>query len=60
MRRDEDKTRERLIEELASLRQRVTESEASAAERKRVEEALQESEQKYRTMSTRWKRATMS
>ena len=46
---DEDKTREQLLSELAGLRQRVAELEKLETERKRMEEALRESEQKYRT-----------
>ena len=36
---DEDKTKEQLISELAEMRQRVAELEASERERKRMEEA---------------------
>ncbi len=43
---DEGKTKEQLINELATCRQRVAELKASEAERKRVEEALQESEKR--------------
>jgi len=39
-----DKTKEQLIQELKALRRRVTELEKLEAERKRVEEALRESE----------------
>jgi len=42
------KTKEQLLNELAELRQRVAELEASEAERRRVEEALRESEERYR------------
>jgi signal transduction histidine kinase len=42
--KDEDKTKEQLINELAELRQRTTELEASETERKRAEQALRESE----------------
>jgi len=42
--KDKDKTKEQLINELAELRQRIAELEASETERKRAEEALQESE----------------
>ena len=38
--RDEDKTKEKLIDELTQLRQRITELEASESERRRAEEAL--------------------
>lgn len=40
--RDEDKTKERLIDELAELRRRNAELEALEIERKQMEEALQE------------------
>jgi prefoldin subunit 5 len=45
--RDTDKTKEQLISELAEIRQRVAELEASETERQRVEEELEESEEKY-------------
>lgn len=48
--RDKEKTKERLINQLTGLRQRVAELEASEAKRRRVEEALRESEEKYRTL----------
>ena len=48
---DEDKTRESLIEELGELRQRVAELEASETKRKRAEEALRDSEEKYRPLA---------
>ena len=35
--RDEDKTKEQLVNELAELRQRITELEALETERKRAE-----------------------
>ncbi len=41
-------TKEQLMQELAELRQRVAEIEKSEPERQRVEEALRESEKKYR------------
>ena len=46
----EDRTREQLIEKLEELRRRNAELEASEIERKRMEEALQESEEKYRAL----------
>jgi len=42
-----DKTKEQLMNELAELRQRVAELEASEAERKQAEEALRISEEKF-------------
>ncbi len=48
--KDQGKTQERLINELAELRQRVAELEAADTEQVRAERALQESEEKYRTM----------
>ena len=44
--RDGDKTKEQLVEELLELRRRNTELEASEVERKKVEEALRQSEEK--------------
>ncbi len=46
--RDEDKSKEQLLSELRALRQRVAESEKDQANRKRVEKALRESEEKFR------------
>jgi PAS domain S-box-containing protein len=45
---DEDKTKEQLINELVELRRRVTELETLETEHKRAEEALRESEEKFR------------
>jgi len=45
---DTYKTREQLIDELAGLRQRIAELEAPETGRKQAEEALRESEEKYR------------
>jgi len=47
---DENKTKEQLIYELAAMRQKVAEIEKIENERKRVQEALQESEERYRTI----------
>jgi two-component system cell cycle sensor histidine kinase/response regulator CckA len=47
----EDKTKEQLINELTELRRRVTESGALEECRKRVEEALHESEERYRRIT---------
>lgn len=51
--KDEGKTKEQLIEELSELRQRIADLEASETERKRAEEVLRESEQKYRNLVER-------
>ena len=48
--KDERKTKKLLIAELAELRQRVSELENSEPMHKRAEEALRESEEKYRTL----------
>ena len=47
---DEDKTKEQLIDELATLRQRVAELENRMADRRVVEEALKESEERFRVI----------
>jgi PAS domain S-box-containing protein len=46
--KDQTKTKEHLVKELADCRQRVTELEVSEAEHKRAEEALRKSEERYR------------
>jgi PAS domain S-box-containing protein len=48
--KDQSKTKQVLIQELASLRQRIQELEYSESERKRAEDALRESEEKYRAI----------
>ena len=48
--KDARRTKEQLMNELAKMRQRIAELEASETERKRAEEALRESEEKYRTL----------
>ena len=48
--KDQDKTREQLINELAEMRQRIAELEASETERKRTGEALRESEERFRDL----------
>ena len=48
--KDERKTKEQLINELAELRQRIAELEALETERRRAEEALRESEERHRTL----------
>ncbi len=45
---DSSKTKQVLIQELACLKQRITDLERSESARKRAEEALRESEEKYR------------
>ena len=47
---DADKTPTQLSEELATLRQRVAECEALAAEQQRAAEALRQSEERYRSL----------
>ncbi|MBA7674965.1 hypothetical protein ES703_83193 [subsurface metagenome] len=49
--KDEDKTKEQLINELEELRQRVTELETSETGHKKVEKALRESEEYYRRIT---------
>jgi PAS domain S-box-containing protein len=48
--KDQSKTKQALIHELASLRQRIAELEQSESDRKGMEEALRQSEDKYRTI----------
>jgi PAS domain S-box-containing protein len=48
--KDEDKTKEQLIDELLQLRQRITELEKSETKRKEAAEALRDSDEKYRTL----------
>jgi len=47
---DNRKTKEQLIQELEDLRRRIAELEKSETERKQVDEALRESEEKFRTI----------
>jgi len=47
---DSDKTKEQLINELEEMRQGITKLEASEAERKKTEEKLKESEEKYKAL----------
>jgi PAS domain S-box-containing protein len=49
--KDERRTKEQLIEELAEMRHRITELEASETQRQWGEEALRESEERFRTAS---------
>ena len=48
--KDQDKTRGQLINELAIMRQKIAELEASEAEFRRMEKALRESEERYRSL----------
>jgi len=48
MQKDEGKTKEQLLNELEEMRQRIKELETSETERKRAQETLKESEEKYR------------
>jgi PAS domain S-box-containing protein len=48
--KDKDKSKAQLIDELVLLRQQVAELKTLAAERKRAEEALRESEYKFRSV----------
>jgi PAS domain S-box-containing protein len=47
---DTNKTKEQLLNELAALRQRISELEKSESELKQTQERLRESEEKYRTL----------
>ena len=47
---DINKTKEQLIDELAGLRQRISDLEKSEVERKRAEAALKHSEERYREL----------
>jgi PAS domain S-box-containing protein len=49
--KDENKTKGQLVNELAELRQRVAALEALEAERKQAEEALRDSEERFRRLS---------
>lgn len=46
--KDENKTKEQLINEIVELRQRISELEKSETERKQIQEELQESKERYR------------
>jgi len=48
--KDESKTKEQLLSELAELRQRIAELEKAETERKGTEEALRESEERFRNI----------
>jgi len=49
--KDQSRTKQSLIEEISVLKQRIQELEQSESERKRAEEALRESEVKYRLIA---------
>ncbi|MFH1079824.1 MAG: diguanylate cyclase [Pseudomonadota bacterium] len=51
--KDSSKTEQALTEELASLRRRIGELEQSEVERKKIEEALRESEERFRSLFDR-------
>jgi PAS domain S-box-containing protein len=48
--KDRNKTKEQLIKELTELRQQISALEAQEAQRKRAEEALRESEERFRAI----------
>jgi len=48
--KDEDKTKEQLLDELIQTRRRIAELEEAENERKEAEDALQQSESNYRTL----------
>ena len=48
--KDKNRAKKQLLNELTEMRQRIAELEALETERKRAEEALRESEEKYRTI----------
>jgi two-component system cell cycle sensor histidine kinase/response regulator CckA len=48
--KDDGKTKKQVVGELEAMRQRIAELEASEAEHKQVEEALRDSEERYRSL----------
>jgi len=50
MKKDEDKTKVQLMSELVEMRQRIAELEVADTERQRAEEALKQSEERYRDL----------
>ncbi len=48
--KDEDKTKEQLLNELVELRQRIAELETSETQHKQVKQTLREAEDKYRSL----------
>lgn len=48
--KDEEKSREQLVDELAFMRRRIAELEETEIERRRAAEALRESEERYRVI----------
>ncbi len=51
MKRDKEKTKEQLVNELTGMRQRVAVLEATEVEHKQAEETLRESERRYRLLA---------
>ena len=49
--KDSSKTKQALTQELATLKERIAELEQSESERRRIEEALRDSERRYRELS---------
>ena len=49
--KDQSKTKQSLIQELASFREKITELEKSKSERKQAEESLKKSEERYRLIT---------
>ena len=47
---DKEKTKNQLLEEMTDMRRRLVEMDQSEAERKRIDHALRQSEERYRTI----------